>query len=135
MRIEGHAGVAQQADGPCSLATGLKALELKLLLRAGEADRRVVAEHLRRPWSVASHWVGWHDGRARLALGDDQLADALRYAGPEAYQRMSFAIFMRASVADAQRVRDQHQRRAPRAGEQVVGHCLNSMPVSEIFWR
>lgn len=126
VRIEGHAGVAQQADGLQDVPghDGLEDVELEVALRAGKADRRVVAEHLGgdhgHGLALGRVDLARHDGRARLVLGDDQLADAVtRTGGVPAHVVRD----LHEGVGqDAQRARNQHQRvvRA-QGGEQVVG--------------
>ena len=126
VRVEGHASVAQQADGLQDVPRhdGLEDVELEVALRAGEADRRVVAEHLggdhRHGLALGRVDLARHDGRARLVLGDDQLADAVtrtRRVPTHVVRDLHEGVGQ-----DAQRARNQHQRvvRA-QGGEQVVG--------------
>ena len=117
--------------------TGLKTLSWKLPWLPAKPTVASLPNTLVATMVMASHWVGLTlPGMIELPGSFSGMSSSPRpLRGPEAYQRTSLAIFMRASA----RTRNEPETWtraswALRAAKRLSA-CLNSMPVSSEIFR
>ena len=116
--------------------TGLKTLSWKLPCEPAKPTVASLPNTWVATMVMASHWVGLTLPGMMDEPGSfsGMISSPMPLRGPEAYQRTSFAIFMRASARTRSAPETSTSAScAPRAANRLSA-CLNSMPVSsEIF--